>query len=57
LFRYGLTPAHGGVTALHNIWGLSSPALMAGLSLLIVALYAAVALLAAVRLFSRRGTG
>jgi ABC-2 type transport system permease protein len=52
LFRFGLTPAVG-YGALHNIWGLQNGALMASLSLLVLAAYAALALQVAVRLFGR----
>ena len=41
LFRYGLTSTSGS-QALHNIWGMSSAAAMAVLSLGVVALYAMV---------------
>ena len=40
LFRYGMTGASG-VRALHNIWGLSSAAEMAVLSMLVLVAYAA----------------
>jgi ABC-2 type transport system permease protein len=51
LFRYGLTSS--GATALHNIWGGSSPAGMAALSLAVVAFYAVAATAAALRRFAR----
>jgi ABC-2 type transport system permease protein len=56
LFRYGLTPTHGGATALHNIWGLSSAPGMAALSLLVLLLYAGLFMRLAIRLFTKRGT-
>jgi ABC-2 type transport system permease protein len=55
LFRYGLT-GPSGVGALHNIWGLHSAPTMAALSMVVLCLYATVALRGAVRLFSRAGT-
>ena len=55
LFRYGLT-GHGGVQALHNIWGLHSATTMAFLSLGVVVLYTVVAYQAAIRLFTKAGT-
>ena len=55
LFRYGLTPASG-ARSLHDIWGLASVPVMATLSMAVVAAYALLALVAAVRLFSRAGT-
>jgi ABC-2 type transport system permease protein len=55
LFRYGLT-GHSGAVALHNIWGLNDVPLMAGLSLLVLALYTAVGLRGAIKLFARAGT-
>jgi ABC-2 type transport system permease protein len=54
LFRYGLTSTSGS-TALHNIWGMSSVPAMAALSLAVVAAYGALALTAAIRLFSKSG--
>jgi ABC-2 type transport system permease protein len=54
LFRYGLA-AHGG-QALHNIWGMSNDTAMAALSIGVLALYAAVILGAAIRLFTKAGT-
>jgi ABC-2 type transport system permease protein len=54
LFRYGLT-AHG-AQGLHNIWGMTNDVAMASLSLGVVALYAAVALVVAMRMFIRAGT-
>jgi len=54
LFRYGLTGQGG--QALHNIWGGTNAGVMATGSLLVVAAYAAVALLLALRLFARAGT-
>ncbi len=55
LFRYGLTPTEGGTAALRHIWGLTSAPEMAALSLLVLALYAALMVRVAVRLFTRRG--
>ncbi len=55
LFRYGLTPA-GGVTALHNIWGLDNAATMAALSMGVLVLYALVLVNGAICLFTRAGT-
>jgi ABC-2 type transport system permease protein len=54
LFRYGLT-SHGG-QALHNIWGMSNDTTMAALSLGVLALYGAVVMTVAIRLFSKAGT-
>jgi ABC-2 type transport system permease protein len=54
LFRYGITGQ--GTEALHNIWGGTDVATMAAGSLLVVAGYALVALLLALRLFARAGT-
>jgi ABC-2 type transport system permease protein len=55
LFRYGMT-GHSGVTALHNIWGLSNAPLMATLSLGVLVLFALLITRGAVRLFSKAGT-
>jgi ABC-2 type transport system permease protein len=55
LFRYGLTSGSGNV-ALHNIWGMHNATEMAALSLGVIALYAAVILAGALRLFARAGT-
>jgi ABC-2 type transport system permease protein len=54
LFRYGITGQ--GAVALHNIWGGTDVTTMAAGSLLVVAGYAALALLLALRLFARAGT-
>jgi hypothetical protein len=54
LFRYGLTSTSGS-QALHNIWGMHSAGAMALLSLGVVALYAAVILGVAIRLFGKAG--
>lgn len=54
LFRYGLT-SHGG-QALHNIWGMSNDTTMAALSLGVLALYGAIVMTIAIRLFSKAGT-
>jgi ABC-2 type transport system permease protein len=53
LLRYGLTG--DGAVALHNIWGMKSPAEMAALSLAVTCGYAAVAVAAAMRVFARQG--
>ena len=53
LFRYGLTGQ--GEQALHNIWGGTDAVPMAAGSLLVVLGYATVALLLALRLFTRAG--
>lgn len=55
LFRYGLT-GQSGVTALHNIWGLQDAPTMAGLSMAVLVLYAAVLMNGAIRLFTKAGT-
>jgi ABC-2 type transport system permease protein len=55
LFRYGLT-GPSGVTALHNIWGLHSPAAMAALSMAVLLLYTIAFLNGAIRLFTKAGT-
>ena len=54
LFRFGLT-ANGG-QALHNIWGLSNDDQMAALSLAVLALYALVIIVGAIRLFAKAST-
>jgi ABC-2 type transport system permease protein len=54
LMRYGLTGDRAG---LHNIWGMTDPTAMAGLSLLVVAFFAAAATAAAVRVFTRAAVG
>jgi ABC-2 type transport system permease protein len=54
LFRFGLT-ANGG-QALHNIWGLSNDSEMAALSLAVIALYALVISVGALRLFAQAST-
>jgi len=69
LFRYGLTAhrspltahrspltAHSGTASLRHIWGMSNVTVMASLSLLVVALYAVVISLGAIRLFTKAGT-
>ena len=54
LFRYGLTdPGHG---RLHDIWGQSNDNQMAALSLAVLALYALVITVGAVRLFAKAST-
>lgn len=55
LFRYGLTPSSG-ARALHNIWGMTSVTTMAVLSAAVIVAYALLALVAAIRLFTRAGT-
>jgi ABC-2 type transport system permease protein len=54
LFRFGLT-ANGG-QALRNIWGLSNDTQMAALSVAVLALYALVIVVGAVRLFAKAST-
>jgi len=54
LFRYGLTSS--GPQALHNIWGMHNTTGMAVLSLAVLAAYAVVVVMAAMRLFTRAGT-
>jgi len=51
LMRYGLLDGRGG--GLHDIWGMSSPATMAALSLAVVAAWAAVMTTVALRVFAR----
>jgi ABC-2 type transport system permease protein len=53
LFRYGIT--RDGGRALSNIWGLHNVAEMATLSLLVLVVFAAAALGAAMRLFAKAG--
>jgi ABC-type polysaccharide/polyol phosphate export permease len=53
LLRYGLTS--DGTAALSNIWGMTSPAAMAALSLAVVCCYAVAATVAAMRIAARRG--
>jgi ABC-type polysaccharide/polyol phosphate export permease len=50
LMRYGLL---GDSSGLHNIWKLSDPAVMAGLSLGVVALFAALLTAVSIRAFTR----
>jgi ABC-type multidrug transport system permease subunit len=50
VMRYGLLHDSSG---LHNIWSMSDPAAMSTLSLLVVAVFAAVATAAAIRVFTR----
>jgi ABC-type polysaccharide/polyol phosphate export permease len=50
VMRYGLL---GDSSGLHSIWGMSDAAAMAGLSLLVVAVFAAVLTAVAVRVFTR----
>ena len=48
--RYGLLDDR---SALHDIWGMSNPGAMAGLSLLVVAGFAAALTVASIRVFTR----
>lgn len=50
LVRYGL---FGDSTGLHAIWHMSDPAAMAGLSLLVVAVFAALLTAVSIRVFTR----
>jgi len=50
LMRYGLL---GDRTGLHNIWGMGDPTAMAGLSVAVLAVFAAGLTVASVRVFSR----
>jgi len=54
LVRYGLLDDRG---ALHDIWGMSNAGAMAGLSLLVVAGFAAVLTAASIRVFTRSAVG
>src|SRR5919197_487020 len=54
LVRYGLLEDRG---ALHNIWGMSNTGAMAGLSLLVVAGFAAALTAASIRVFTRSAVG
>jgi hypothetical protein len=49
--RYGLVDHRA--TGLHDIWGMSNPTTMAVLSLAVVATYAALLTVVAVRVFNR----
>jgi ABC-2 type transport system permease protein len=51
LIRYGLIDRHG--TGLHDIWGMTNTTVMATLSLIVVATYAAVLTAVAIRVFTR----
>lgn len=51
LMRYGLADPRG--TGLHDIWGVSNPATAAWLSIGVVALWAAVLMTVAIRVFTR----
>jgi ABC-type polysaccharide/polyol phosphate export permease len=51
LMRYGLVDHRG--TGLHDIWGMSNPTTMAVLSLAVVAAYAMLLTVVAVRVFNR----
>jgi ABC-2 type transport system permease protein len=51
VMRYALVDPHG--TGLHDIWGMSNPAAMAALSLTVVAAYAVVLTLVAIKVFNR----
>jgi hypothetical protein len=50
LMRYGLL---GDASGLHHIWGMASATAMATLSLVVVALFAAVLIAASIRVFTR----
>ena len=54
LVRYGLLDDRG---ALHDIWGMSSASAMAGLSLLVVAGFAAALTAVSIRVFTRSAVG
>ena len=54
LVRYGLLDDRG---ALHDIWGMSNAGAMAGLSLLVVAGFAAALTMVSVRVFTRSAVG
>ena len=51
LMRYGLLDRHG--TGLRDIWGMHDPTLMAGLSLVVVAAFAAAMTAISIRVFRR----
>jgi ABC-2 type transport system permease protein len=51
LLRYGLVDRHG--TGLHDIWGMSSPGVMAALSLAVVLAFAGLMLALSIRVFTR----
>ena len=51
LIRYGLIDRHG--AGLHDIWGMANTTVMAALSLLVVAVYAAALTAVAIRVFAR----
>jgi ABC-2 type transport system permease protein len=51
LMRYGLIDPHG--RGLHDVWGMSNTTVMAGLSLMVVAAYAALLTFVSIRAFSR----
>jgi len=51
VMRYGLVDPRG--VGLHDIWGMSSPTVMAGLSLAVIAAYAALFTVVAVTVFRR----
>jgi len=51
VMRYGLLDKHG--SGLHDIWGMHNTAAMAGLSLAVVAAYAALLTLVSIRVFTR----
>ena len=55
LMRYGLLDGRG--AGLHDIWGMSSPTAMAGLSLAVVAAWAAAMTMLAMRAFHRSTEG
>ena len=49
--RYALVDPHG--TGLHDIWGMSNPTAMAAMSLAVVAAYAVVLTMVAIKAFNR----
>src|SRR5262249_12620575 len=51
LMRYGLL---GDSSGLHDIWRMSNPTVMAALSLVVVAVFASVLTVAAIRVFTRK---
>jgi ABC-2 type transport system permease protein len=55
VMRYGLLDRHA--TGLHDIWGMTSPTEMAALSIGVVAAWAAVLSIAAVRVFAKAAVG
>jgi ABC-type polysaccharide/polyol phosphate export permease len=51
VMRYGLLDGHA--AGLHDIWGMTNATAMAGLSLVVIAAYAALLVSVSVRVFSR----